>query len=64
VPILPLYRTADPDDTSYVSVPLDTVESVLAPFVQKVIRALFAMSDGYAVGLVAGEGLIRRLLQR
>jgi hypothetical protein len=62
--VLAIYRTSEPDDTSFVSVPIETAETAVAPFAQKAVKRSFANFDGYSMGLGVIEDLVGQLVER
>ena len=63
---LPLgpYTASDSEAESFVTVPLETSESALAPFVETAVRHLLAKFRGYSMSREKTESCVRLLLER
>ena len=63
---LPLgpYTASDSEAESFVTVPLETSESALAPFVEAAVKHLLAKFRGYSMSREKTESCVRLLLER
>jgi hypothetical protein len=50
--------------TTFVELPQDTAVSAIAPYVQRAIRELFVLFDGYSFPDDAIEHWVQRLIER
>jgi hypothetical protein len=62
--ISPGYRAHDDAVETFVEIPLETVSSAIAPYVQEATRDLFIVFDGYVLPVAATEHWVQRLIER